>query len=50
MTKDKVIMDYIRGKISVSEARKLLNEAEGRRLVKIIDKKNVYNRSKKARE
>lgn len=45
MTKDKVIWAYIKGKISVSEARKLLNEVEGRRLVKIIDKKNEAKKS-----
>lgn len=35
---DKVVFDYIHGKISVSQARKLLNEIEGRRLVKIYDR------------
>ena len=44
-TKNKIIWAYIKGKISVSEVRKLLNEAEGRRLVKIIDKKNVHHRN-----
>lgn len=38
MTKDQVIMQYIRGKITISEVRKLLNKIEGQRLVKLIDK------------
>ena len=38
-TKDEVITSYIKGKITVSEARLLLNKIEGKRLVRIIDKK-----------
>lgn len=41
MTKDKVIMAYIKGKLTISEVRKILNKIEGKRLVKLIDKKHV---------
>lgn len=36
---EKVVSEYIMGKITVSQARLKLNEIEGRRLVKIIDNK-----------
>lgn len=39
MTKDKAITAYIKGKLTISEVRKLLNKIEGQRLVKLIDKK-----------
>ena len=39
MTKNQAITEYIRGKITISEVRKLLNEIEGKRLVKLYDKK-----------
>lgn len=39
MTKDKVVTDYLKGYITIRETRLLLNKIEGRRLVKLIDKK-----------
>ena len=39
MTKEKVIRDYITGKIDIGEARRRLNRVEGERLVRIVDKK-----------
>jgi len=35
---EQVINDYLRGKITVSQVRRLLQKIEGRRLIKIIDK------------
>lgn len=40
-TKQNVIMDYIKGKLNISEVRKLLNRIEGQRLVNIYDKKSI---------
>ena len=37
VTRDRIVMDYIKGKITIREARKLLNQFEGQRLVKLID-------------
>ena len=40
MTKNQAINIYIKGKISITEVRMALNKIEGKRLVKIYDKKS----------
>ena len=44
MSKESVIKAYIKGAITISEARKMLNIVEGRRLVDLIDKRNEQNK------
>ena len=41
MEKDTIITLYIKGKITVSEARKRLDQLKGRELVSKIDKKKL---------
>ncbi|MES2408762.1 MAG: hypothetical protein V4509_00495 [Patescibacteria group bacterium] len=38
--KDKAITAYIRGKITIRQVRIILNKIEGKRLVKLYDKKD----------
>lgn len=45
VSKDEIVNLYIKGKITIREARHLLDRVEGERLVKIIDNRN-YGRKK----
>lgn len=44
MTKDEIVSDYLKGKINLTEARKLLDKLEGKRLVDLIDGVNPKNK------
>lgn len=44
MTKDKIVSDYLKGKINIEQARKLLDKIKGKRLVDLIDGVNLKNK------